>query len=221
MAVSWPAPSGIEDEGDREYIGPEILLGQYDKPADVFALGLIILEIAANVQLPGNGPSWMRLRSGDMSDAPSLTWSNNSALFRDATGIPLDDSDVIIESFGSDDEIATDFGTSASDYQKRNCGNSSRSLFHDPVNLFGATRGGELHRAPLFMRNRYNEHSLDKLVCRMISPAPQDRPSVREVLQSEGVEWVAARRRAGATVFEGYWGPADAVLADEVETNDA
>ena len=39
MATRWPAKAGIEGEGDREYIGPEILMGRYDKPADVFALG--------------------------------------------------------------------------------------------------------------------------------------------------------------------------------------
>lgn len=57
MASPWPAQPGIEGEGDREYIGPEILKGQFDKPADIFALGLIILEIAGNVQLPDNGVS--------------------------------------------------------------------------------------------------------------------------------------------------------------------
>ena len=220
MAASWPAESGIEGEGDREYIGPEILLGQYDKPADIFALGLIILEIAGNVQLPDNGPTWMRLRSGDMSDAPSLTWSSDSTLPRDATGIPLEDSDIAMETFGSDDEIETDFGSPTMGSRKRNYGRSSRSLSHDPGNLFGSMRRGELHRAPPFMRDMYHEHALDKLVRWMISPTPQERPVINDILQSGGIEWVAARRRAGATVFEGNWGPADAVLADDAEMMD-
>src|SRR5580700_6595587 len=109
MAAAWPAQPGIDGEGDREYIGPEILLGQYDKPADIFALGLIMLEIAGNVQLPDNGPTWQRLRSGDMSDVPSLTWSSASTVLRDATGIPIEDSDISIESFGSDDEVETEW----------------------------------------------------------------------------------------------------------------
>merc|ERR1712093_738574 len=80
MATSWPAQSGIEGEGDREYIGPEILMGHYDKPADIFALGLIILEIAGNVQLPDNGPTWTRLRSKEtqlasLSKKATSTWS--------------------------------------------------------------------------------------------------------------------------------------------------
>ena len=33
MATRWPAEHGIEGEGDREYIGPEILMGRFDKPA--------------------------------------------------------------------------------------------------------------------------------------------------------------------------------------------
>ncbi|GAA5851080.1 hypothetical protein JCM9279_000313, partial [Rhodotorula babjevae] len=62
------APEDLEREGDREYIAPEILSGRYGKEADVFSLGLIILEAAANVVLPDNGPAWQKLRSNDLSD---------------------------------------------------------------------------------------------------------------------------------------------------------
>ncbi|GAA6008814.1 hypothetical protein JCM10207_001733 [Rhodosporidiobolus poonsookiae] len=62
------APEDLEREGDREYIAPEILGGRYGKEADVFSLGLIILEAAANVVLPDNGPEWQKLRSNDFSD---------------------------------------------------------------------------------------------------------------------------------------------------------
>ncbi|KAL8292299.1 hypothetical protein RQP46_001765 [Phenoliferia psychrophenolica] len=61
-------PEELEREGDREYIAPEILGGRYGKEADVFSLGLIILEAAANVILPDNGPAWHKLRSNDFSD---------------------------------------------------------------------------------------------------------------------------------------------------------
>lgn len=219
MAANWPAQPGIEGEGDREYIGPEILLGQYDKPADVFALGLIMLEIAGNVQLPDNGPTWQRLRSGDMSDVPSLTWSNASSILRDATGIPIEESDISMDSYASDDDIETDFGSPTLTSRKRNCG-STKSLSHDPANLFGSRRRGELHQAPSFMRDMYHVHALDKIVRWMISPVPQNRPTIHQVLESEGIGWVEARRRAGATVFEGNWGPADDVLADDAEMMD-
>lgn len=58
----------LEREGDREYIAPEILRGQYGRPADMFALGLVILEAAANVVLPDNGLPWRKLREDDLSD---------------------------------------------------------------------------------------------------------------------------------------------------------
>ncbi|RUO96114.1 hypothetical protein BC936DRAFT_142605 [Jimgerdemannia flammicorona] len=48
-------------------MAPELLRGQYDRPADVFSLGLILLEMVANVILPENGDEWQRLRAGDLS----------------------------------------------------------------------------------------------------------------------------------------------------------
>src|SRR4051794_24277040 len=33
-------------EGDKYYMAPETLDGQYDMPADIFSLGLLILELA-------------------------------------------------------------------------------------------------------------------------------------------------------------------------------
>ncbi|CAD6444696.1 aa12791c-1f3b-483d-93c9-c45280621ef6 [Sclerotinia trifoliorum] len=210
MATSWPASDAIEGEGDREYIGPEILLGQYDKPADVFALGMVIFEIATNVYLPDNGVSWQRLRSGDMSEAPSLTWSEASSMLRDANGIPIVPSD---DSLTSDDEFDADFGSPIAASRKRFT-SSSKSFAHDASNLFGSSRRGELDQAPEFMRDPSHECTLDKLVRWMISPRPQDRPLIHEVLEAEGLQWVSNRRRAGATVFEGNWGPADEVLDD-------
>ncbi|RKP09435.1 kinase-like domain-containing protein, partial [Thamnocephalis sphaerospora] len=68
LAVMEPLSRDIEREGDREYIAPEILDGKYGRPADVFSLGLIVLEMAANVVLPDNGLPWRKLRNGDLSD---------------------------------------------------------------------------------------------------------------------------------------------------------
>lgn len=74
MATRYPTPKGIEREGDREYIAPEVLsCQQYDKPADVFSLGLMMLEIAANIVLPDNGVHWQKLRSGDLTEAGKLS----------------------------------------------------------------------------------------------------------------------------------------------------
>ncbi|KFY00615.1 hypothetical protein O988_03210 [Pseudogymnoascus sp. VKM F-3808] len=220
MATSYPAQQGIEGEGDREYIGPEILLGQYDKPSDIFAFGLIMLEIGGNVLLPDNGPTWQRLRSGDMSDVPSLTWSSASAVSRDATGIPVDDSDTSMDSYLSDDEIERDLKSQRIQGRRRNYNPPKRSTSHDPANLFGSLRRGELNNAPAFMKDQYHRGALDGLVKWMITPRPEERPTIHEVLDSEGARWVEARRRAGATVFEGNWGPGDDVLADDAEMID-
>jgi mitosis inhibitor protein kinase SWE1 len=221
MASPWPAQAGIEGEGDREYIGPEILMGQYDKPADVFALGLIMFEIAGNVLLPDNGPAWQKLRSGDISDAKSLTFSDEKILLRDATGLPLSESDISMTSYGSEKEMEPDFGSPTTASRKRNgiC-MSTKSLSGHTGNLFSSFRRGELEEGPAFMLDPYHEHAMEQVVRWMISPLPQDRPTIHQVLECGGLQWVEARRRAGATVFEGNWGPADEVLADDQEMMD-
>lgn len=74
MATREPVPRGFEREGDREYIAPEVLeRQQYGKPADVFSVGLMMVEVAANIVLPDNGVHWHRLRSGDLTDAGRLS----------------------------------------------------------------------------------------------------------------------------------------------------
>lgn len=206
MAVPWPAPPGIEGEGDREYIGPEILLGQYDKPADIFALGLIMLEIAGNVMLPDNGSSWQRLRTGDMSDVPSLTSNSDTTISRDSSGKPLTHSTSFDEMYGSDDH-----GKSAAPVLVTRHGNGTP---------YETQRAGELVNPPTFMIDPHHEQALDKLVRWMISPEPGDRPAVDLVLAADGVRWAEARRRAGATIYEGNWGPSDEILHNDAEMMD-
>lgn len=215
MATKWPAEAGIEGEGDREYIGPEILRGQYDKPADVFALGLIMLEIAGNVELPDNGVSWQKLRNGDMSDVPSLTWSSQESItFRDSTGNPLSPEMSFDEMYASDSEkeMGEDhvFGIDLRTPEKQLQTKKSSSL----------SRSGELVEPPPFMTDPMHEDALDVVVRWMISPEPTDRPVADQILQTVGVHWAELRRRAGATVYEGNWGPADEVLAEDAEMID-
>ena len=212
MATPWPAQPGIDGEGDREYIGPEILRGQFDKPGDVFALGLIMLEIAGNVMLPDNGASWQRLRTGDMTDVPSLTWSSDTSnVLRDSSGKPLSQDESIDEFYGSDSGD-DDFGEPKflrHDYH--------RKMKNGPFLL---QRSGELAQPPPFMIDASNPEALDNLVRWMISPQAADRPVVDQILRTTGVQWAETRRRAGATIFEGNWGPADDILADDAEMID-
>lgn len=59
----------LEREGDREYIAPEVIFeSKYGKPADIFSLGLILLEAACSVEIPDNGAPWHKLRCNDFSD---------------------------------------------------------------------------------------------------------------------------------------------------------
>ncbi|XP_062993321.1 membrane-associated tyrosine- and threonine-specific cdc2-inhibitory kinase [Elgaria multicarinata webbii] len=51
-------------EGDPRYMAPELLSGEYAKAADVFSLGVTILEIACNMELPNGGEGWQQLRQG-------------------------------------------------------------------------------------------------------------------------------------------------------------
>lgn len=210
LATRWPAAAGIEGEGDREYIGPEVLMGRYDKPADIFALGLIMFEIAGNVELPDNGVSWQKLRNGDMSDVPSLTWSGESSnILRDASGNPLVESSIgNLSSFD--------------DFDKDCPSEDISSNYFRPAQPKGtpSARSGELAEPPAFMVDADNDQALDKLVGWMISPNPPDRPVADEILQSFGVQWAEQRRRAGATIFEGNWGPADEVLNEDAEMMD-
>lgn len=194
LASAWPAPPDIDGEGDREYIGPEILHGRYDKPADIFALGMIMLEIAGNIILPDNGTSWQRLRVGDMSDLPSLTFSSESTLPRDESGNPVHEPpnrsrETLCGSDGEDSTFKLTRDTSPT-----------------------PQRIEELVEPPNFMINPDDSEALDKIVQWMISPIPDARPVVDRVYQLSAVQWVERRRRAGATVYEGNYGPADDVL---------
>lgn len=60
--------AGDYREGDRTYLAPELLLTSGENSitclADIFSLGLILLEMVGNVELPENGPLWTQLREG-------------------------------------------------------------------------------------------------------------------------------------------------------------
>lgn len=51
-------------EGDSRYLAPEILQGNFSKAADIFSLGVCVMELACNIELEANGPLWQKLREG-------------------------------------------------------------------------------------------------------------------------------------------------------------
>ncbi|KAL7939874.1 mitosis inhibitor protein kinase SWE1 [Trichoderma chlorosporum] len=172
----------LDIEGDREYMAPEMLEGKADQSADIFSLGLMTLETAANVVLPDNGPTWVALRSGDLSEVPSLTWTPSIDVQRDALGNPTDSA--------TSDDLQTE---------------RTRS----PGNLFGSFKRSELQQPPEFMVEAFHPSSLDSIVRWMTQQEPEERPRPEEILALEGMQWVTEHRNAPAIVYEGNWGPSE------------
>jgi mitosis inhibitor protein kinase SWE1 len=199
-ATSMPAEKP-ETEGDREYLAPEVLRSEFGKPADVFSLGLIMLEMAANVTLPPNGATWHALRNEDFSEVPVLTQESNAVL-RDATGMPMDETDRSVPLLG--DANATSRPTRRT-YNFRHANRQSGDIF-------GLARKNELQHPPEFMKEPTHPSSLDVVVKSMLSNEPLFRPTVSQLIELPAIQWVASRQRAGATVFEGNWGPGDEAL---------
>ncbi|OPB44072.1 protein kinase WEE1, cell cycle control [Trichoderma guizhouense] len=183
----------VDIEGDREYMAPEMLEGKADQSADIFSLGLMTLETAANVMLPDNGPTWVALRSGDLSEVPSLTWTPSSDVQRDALGNPADSA--------SSDDVHTE--------RTRSSGN-----------LFGSFKRSELQQPPDFMVEAFHPSSLDSIVRWMTQQEPEERPHIEEVLALEGMQWVAEHRNAPAIVYEGNWGPSELFPVSIVHDSD-
>lgn len=181
LAQSCVAAESVDVEGDREYMSPEMLKGQAGQSADVFSLGLITLEVAANVVLPDNGPTWVALRSGDLSEVPSLTWTPSNEVQRDAAGNP------------TETVHSGDFNDKA----------------QSAGSLFVSHKGNELQQPPEFMVEAFHPSSLESIVRWMTAQEPGDRPKADQILDLDGLAWIAEHRNAPATVFEGSWGPAE------------
>ncbi|KAF5283575.1 hypothetical protein FQR65_LT13830 [Abscondita terminalis] len=60
------APSFLGvSEGDGKYVALEVLREKiYSKAADVFSLGLLMMETVSDVVLPNSGPDWIHIREG-------------------------------------------------------------------------------------------------------------------------------------------------------------
>eukprot|EP00092_Neocalanus_flemingeri_P036583 GFUD01039832.1.p1 GENE.GFUD01039832.1~~GFUD01039832.1.p1 ORF type:complete len:603 (+),score=176.77 GFUD01039832.1:64-1872(+) len=58
-------------EGDSCYLAPEVLSGRYTKACDLFSLGVTLLELATDMDLPRGGQLWHDLRN--RGPDPSIT----------------------------------------------------------------------------------------------------------------------------------------------------
>ena len=54
-------------EGDNKYMAPELLVKTFGKPADIFSLGITLLELLTNIELPSGGQLWHELRHEEFS----------------------------------------------------------------------------------------------------------------------------------------------------------
>lgn len=55
-------------EGDSRYMAPELMQSHFTKAADIFSLGITILELSCNLVLPPNGPLWLHMRNGQFPE---------------------------------------------------------------------------------------------------------------------------------------------------------
>ena len=56
-------------EGDPKYLAPELMNQEFGPPADLFSLGMTILELATDLDLPKHGDAWQMLRQGELPPA--------------------------------------------------------------------------------------------------------------------------------------------------------
>ncbi|CCK69336.1 tyrosine protein kinase SWE1 KNAG_0C02250 [Huiozyma naganishii CBS 8797] len=188
MATHLPLEDlSFENEGDREYIAPEIISDSiYDFRADIFSLGLIMVEIAANVVLPDNGNAWHKLRSGDLSDAGGLS-----------------SNDIHSESFFSEStKVDTNF-----EFNVHSAMGDSRNL-SSPNNSRAATSSSENRNIPAWVpKFLIDGKSLEKIVKHMIDPNYNRRPTASQILNTEECRYVERTRNAGAIIQEDDFGP--------------
>lgn len=178
----------LDTEGDREYMAPEMLQGGFGCSSDIFSLGMIIFEAIANVEIPGNGEDWHKLRSGDFSGVPSLAWTASCETNPHRSGL-------------YNDEYEPD-------------------RTHDAGDLFGTHKRSELLEPPAFMEDATNPESLRSIISWMMSNNMQDRPTASQLLSLGSLQWIAQRRTAPATIFEGRWGPVETESPAVVEVVD-
>lgn len=81
---------------------------------------------------------------------------------------------------------------------------------HDAGNLFGSHKRSELLDPPAFMANAEHPESLRSIVGWMLQNERHQRPSADDLLGLGSLQWVADRRNAPATIFEGRFGPVQA-----------
>lgn len=68
-------------DGDAKYLALEVLEGVYDTSCDIFGLGISVLELAVDIELPSHGRLWQQLRYGVL---PISFYDSKSDFFNEA-----------------------------------------------------------------------------------------------------------------------------------------
>ncbi|KAI3402456.2 SWE1 [Candida oxycetoniae] len=201
-------------EGDRNYIAPELINDKIYTPfADIFSLGLIILEIAANIILPDNGTPWRKLRSGDLSDAGQLSSDNISMFLQHKPEMSSSLSTNFSSSGNSlslNPPVKTKTATMTSSTSTTTTTTAAALASASTQEISDSSSKLKIRElvppwAPMFLVDG-DLKVLDRLVNRMLKPKPFDRPSASCILEMEECMIVESRRKCGATIFEGEFG---------------
>ena len=213
VGTKLPISTFFDREGDREYIAPEIISRhEYTFAADIFSLGLIMVEVAANVILPDNGTPWQKLRSGDLTDAGKLSSSDLSEVIRGTNNGRLNNGGTLKVMRNLSNSLFSGTGSSV---------NTMGTDISNNVHIHGDDSENPEDVDVLIDQNVirkieywtpywfYDGKSiLDRLVGWMINPNPEERPSSEQILESWECGLVELRRKSGATIYEGDYGPA-------------
>lgn len=212
MLTHYPIQHLFDLEGDRNYIAPEVLSAKSYTPfADIFLLGLMIIEIAANIVLPDNGTPWRKLRLGDLLDAGRLLLDNIADFMR--RGLFLD---PLLMRTGAAVRLKP-LGLLNPEPPARPPSPLLHALLlplttplllllaREPVGIDAVCDGALPAWAPAFLVD--NLMRLDTLVKRMVEPRPFLRPTAGDILLSPECMLVEARRHLGALIYEGEFGP--------------
>ncbi|KAI0769362.1 hypothetical protein BD413DRAFT_477978 [Trametes elegans] len=117
--IAGTKPAGFEREGDKLYLAPEVLQGRYGKAADVFSLGMTMLETASNIVVPDQGEAWHRLRREDFSqvelDASPELWELLKSMMRAAPALRIsivlvDTHPVVLRARRAMEHMRTEWG---------------------------------------------------------------------------------------------------------------
>ncbi|CAI5757002.1 unnamed protein product [Candida verbasci] len=210
--------SDFDLEGDINYIAPELINDKIYTPfADIFSLGLIILEIAANIILPDNGTPWRKLRSGDLSDAGQLS-SDNISMFLQHKLPPQTTTTITTTTSssngGGNQNNVLSSSSNMTQFSSSTTGNSLNLLNPPTTTITNTTINKDNNKlinnlipswAPDFLING-DSMVLDKIVNKMLRPNPFDRPNAKTILEMKECIMIENRRKCGATIFEGEFG---------------